>query len=158
MRNKITTSWGQPATLEWICGPLLCLAIGLSASLNTAAGEPTQRYAIAAQSLNNALMEFATQSRVKLIFDADLLRGQSSSGLTGEHTLEQGLARLLEGTGLRHRLVDAGTVTLDRVDPLAALVAEAMKPRHYAGAAQPAPKKPEAPPKKPQEGQRCCRR
>ncbi len=113
---------------------------------------PVQRYAIPAGSLEDALMEFAAQSDLRLIFKTDLVRSVRSAGLTGTLTPEQGVARLLEGTGIAYRFVDSNTVTIEPavpVDPLERPVAEARTSMEYAGATEPAPKKPKAlPPKK----------
>ncbi len=66
--------------------------------------------------------------------------------------MDQALEQLLEGTGLGYRFVDDRTLTLERHDPLAALVAEAQRPIDYAQVSEPAPDKPQAPAKKSEEG------
>ncbi len=115
---------------------------------------PIQRYAIPAGSLEDALMEFVAQADLKLIFKTDLVRSARSAGLTGTLTPEQGVARLLEGSGIAYRFVDSNTVTIEPVapvDPLERLVAEAGD-MEYAQATEPAPKKPEAPVRKSEDG------
>ncbi|MGH8656486.1 MAG: TonB-dependent siderophore receptor [Gammaproteobacteria bacterium] len=115
---------------------------------------PVQSYAIPAGSLEDALMEFAAQTDLKLIFKTDLVRSARSAGLTGTLTPEQGVARLLEGSGIAYRFVDSNTVTIEPaapVDPLERLVAEAGD-MEYAGATEPAPKKPQAPVRKDEQG------
>ncbi len=57
----------------------------------------TKHYNIAAQSLNNALMKFATDSSLELIFNADMVRGLNTKHLTGNMTPAQALNQLLHG-------------------------------------------------------------
>ncbi|WP_434151327.1 TonB-dependent receptor domain-containing protein [Methylocaldum gracile subsp. desertum] len=74
-----------------------------------------RHYAIAAQPLGDALTEFADQSDLKLVFDADLVRGPKSRGLSSTLTPEQGLDKLLDGTGFGYRFIGPGTVTIERL-------------------------------------------
>lgn len=70
------------------------------------------RYDIPAQSLNNALMQFAAESKLALMFSTDMIRGIQAEALQGEMTAEQALNRLLHNSGFSYRFVDATTVTL----------------------------------------------
>lgn len=79
-----------------------------------------RHYAIAAQPLGDALTEFADQSDLKLVFDADLVRGLKSRGLSSTLTPEQGLDKLLDGTGFGYRFIGPGTVTIERLAKRAA--------------------------------------
>lgn len=74
-----------------------------------------RRYAIAAQPLGDALTEFADQSGLKLVFDADLVRGLESRALSSTLTPEQGPGKLLDGTGFGYRIIGPGTVTIERL-------------------------------------------
>jgi len=145
--------------------PLSALALGLMLVITPTAGAvppampagqasstSTDHYAIPPQPLYSALDALAEQAGLQLVYSAELVQALDSPGVTGDYTLEDALNRLLAGTGLAYRYTGPGTVTLQRPDPLETLVAEARKPMQYAGAAQPAPKKPEAPPKKAQTG------
>ncbi|MGH8604511.1 MAG: TonB-dependent siderophore receptor, partial [Gammaproteobacteria bacterium] len=127
----------------------LALALAVFGIWRSAWAEgPVQSYSIPAGSLEDALMELAAQAELKLIFKTDLVRSTRSAGLTGTLTPEQGVARLLEGSDIAYRFVDPNTVTIEPaapVAPLERLVAEAGKPMEYAGATEPAPKKPKAP-------------
>ncbi|MCX7100886.1 MAG: STN domain-containing protein, partial [Methylobacter sp.] len=73
-----------------------------------------RRYHIPAQSLNNALLRFAADSGVEILFDADKLRGFKSVELDGNLTPAQALSRLLQDTGMSYRFIDAKTVTLEK--------------------------------------------
>jgi len=97
---------------------------------------PVQSYAIPAGSLKDALVELAAQAELKLIFKTDLVRSAHSAGLTGTLTPEQGVARLLKGSGIAYHFVDPNTVTIEPAapgDPLERLVAEAKTPRTFLG-------------------------
>ncbi|NOU44222.1 MAG: TonB-dependent receptor [Methyloglobulus sp.] len=73
----------------------------------------THQYNIPAQSLNNALMQFAADSNLKLLLTADTVRGMSAKGLNGSMTPPQALTQLLQGSGMTYRFVDGGTVTIE---------------------------------------------
>lgn len=102
---------------------LLCSA--LLGSLLVTPSALAQQYHIAQGDLGQALTRFAAQAGVVLSFDPQLTRGRTTSGLDGEFEVEQGLNRLLSGTGLyiakqadgRYSVLpagmEAGALTLD---------------------------------------------
>ncbi len=63
-------------------------------------------YQVPADSLGAALTRFAGLAGVNLSVDPALVTGHSSSGLSGEYAVEEGFARLLQGSGLQ--LIKAG--------------------------------------------------
>ncbi|MDD1619967.1 MAG: TonB-dependent receptor, partial [Methylococcaceae bacterium] len=87
------------------------------------ATEPTENpaiaqaaeYRIAAQSLDKALVEFSLKSGLQVIADGNLTAGASSPGVSGRHSPEQALRKLLAGTGLDYRLGTGNTVTLEKM-------------------------------------------
>ncbi|UVL58305.1 TonB-dependent receptor [Pseudomonas sp. B21-035] len=84
------------------------LALGLSGSLLalTPAWAKAQAYDIPAGSLSLALSQFAAANGVMITFSSEDTAGLSSPGLQGDFELDQGFARLLQGSGLR--VVQAG--------------------------------------------------
>jgi iron complex outermembrane recepter protein len=78
------------------------------------ADDATQQYKIPAQSLNNALMKFAADSNLELIFSADTVRSLNAKSLDGSMTPEQALGQLLQGSGYTCRFIDKHTVTLEK--------------------------------------------
>lgn len=73
----------------------------------------TQRhYQISSGSLSRALSQFAGSAGILLSADARLTDGKSSPGLQGEYTVEEGLQKLLTGSGLVHAFTAGNTVTL----------------------------------------------
>lgn len=67
---------------------------------------------IPAQPLSRALVQFSGASGLQLFFDASLVRGMETPGVSGTMTRDQALARLLAGTGLSHSFTNANTVTI----------------------------------------------
>lgn len=78
-------------------GPLL---LAMSAA-PACASEQTHNYTIPAGGLDQALNRFASEAGILLSVDAQLTAGKRSAGLSGSYSVEDGLARLLAGTGLR---------------------------------------------------------
>ncbi len=76
------------------------------------AAEAIIQYHIPAQSLNNALLKFAADSHLELIFSADWVRGVEANALIGAMSPEQALEVLLKNTGFSFRFLDAYTVIL----------------------------------------------
>jgi len=81
---------------------------------NALANGSTKHYNIAAQALNNALMRFATDANLELIFNADMVRGLNAKPLMGNMTPAEALTRLLQDSGLTYRFVDERTVTIQQ--------------------------------------------
>lgn len=77
------------------------------------ADSTARQYHIPAQPLNSALMRFASDSNLELLYTADKLRAFKTGGLEGNMTPAQALSRLLQGSGMSYRFVDANTVTIE---------------------------------------------
>ena len=77
-------------------------------------GTELRDYDIPAGPLDEALIRFIDSSGVFLAGNAALASGLQTEGLTGRYTVDEGLARLLTGSGLRYRFTSANTVTLER--------------------------------------------
>lgn len=92
----------------------LVMAIRLSllplAGLAAAPVFAAAQYDIAAGELDHALNQYAARSGITLSADASLTRGKHSPGLHGSFETEEGLRRLLNGSGLR---LAAGQERLD---------------------------------------------
>ncbi|WP_170234980.1 TonB-dependent receptor domain-containing protein [Croceicoccus sediminis] len=70
-------------------------------------------YTIAAQDLGTALTDLARQSGKEIYFRSDLTRGMRARALNGTMTVEEGLSRLLQGTGLTYRKTSAGSIVVE---------------------------------------------
>ncbi len=102
--------------IGWAC--VLWLALGVVwAVMPSQAGAQqaeVRTFAIAPQPLSSALLRFAEQSGLEVLFDARIAQGQSSPGVQGRYTSDQALRQLLAGSGLSYRYVSINTVTLER--------------------------------------------
>ena len=72
----------------------------LSLMPNVAVAQSQNRYHIAAGALGDALSLFATAANVTLSFNSAQTRGLSTTGLDGVYSVDEGLNRLLAGSGL----------------------------------------------------------
>lgn len=66
-----------------------------------------------AASLSKALRDVAVQTGRNVIAPDELVQSRQASPLSGTFTAEEAVAKLLEGTGLRYRLVD-GSLVIER--------------------------------------------
>lgn len=101
----------------------LLLAAALPAVPAHAQETPQQArrtYAIAAGPLEDALTRFAATAGIALSFDPALVAGLRSAGLNGSHTGEEGLNRVLQGSGLAPVKRSDGSYTLRKLPPSAA--------------------------------------
>lgn len=82
----------------------------------------TISFNVPAGPLDEALMAFIAQSRVQIAFRTEAAAGQTSPGLKGQFTIEEGLRRILAGSTLVATTNPAGVVTLHTrgVRPLSA--------------------------------------
>jgi len=70
------------------------------------------RFEIAPGPLGVALSQFAARAGVTFAFPSEQVQGLSSPGLHGDYSVEDGLARLLEGSGLQARRDGNGSYLL----------------------------------------------
>lgn len=74
----------------------------------------TITFAIAGGPLPAALAAYGQVTGLQVIYPSGLAQGVASAGVSGTMTAREALIRLLAGTGLTARFVDAGTVTLEK--------------------------------------------
>jgi outer membrane receptor protein involved in Fe transport len=67
---------------------------------------------IPAQDVSSALIAYGRTARQQLVFDGTTLRDKQSASLVGEYSAQEGLYRLLEGTGLRAEFAGSGAVRI----------------------------------------------
>ncbi|MCY1272135.1 TonB-dependent heme/hemoglobin receptor family protein [compost metagenome] len=84
------------------------------------AGQAQQQVAliafeIPAQALERAVLVFAEQSGVQVVFDSRLLAGLHSNGLSGRYSVRDGLGRLLSGMPVSYRFEGERKVSLERL-------------------------------------------
>ncbi|MAY64069.1 MAG: hypothetical protein CML29_17840 [Rhizobiales bacterium] len=82
-------------------------------------------YAIRAQPLSAALLEFSNASGIDIFFNQSMVGNRASGGLSGRHSVEEGLNRLLSGSGLSYAFNGNGAVTIsDRLTGSQTFVAD----------------------------------
>jgi Fe(3+) dicitrate transport protein len=102
----------------------LAHALLLGASLTFGAVAPlhaaqARTYHIAPMSLEDALNQFGRESGVLISFGSQVTQGAKSRGLEGDYSIAQGLAALLEGTGLQARAEGDNAYSLQPLAPAA---------------------------------------
>jgi len=95
----------------------LAVALGVFSALSLApthalAQNQTHTYQINAGSLGAALSLFATAANVTLSFNAEQTQGMTTPGLSGTYSTDEGLARLLAGSGLQAQRQPNGAYVL----------------------------------------------
>lgn len=93
-----------------------------------AARERLVACAIPAGPLHQALLLFARQSGVQILFTPDLVLGKRVRAITGRVTAQAALARLLAGSGLAARQLASGAMLIVRIAPPATATAPATRP------------------------------
>jgi heme acquisition protein HasR len=76
----------------------------------------TLMFDIAAQPLGSAVLSFADQAVLQVLFDSQRLQGLSSTALKGSFSVHEGLGRLLGAAPVEYRFTGARQVTLTRVE------------------------------------------
>ena len=67
---------------------------------------------IPAQSLKGALETYQQVSGLNLAYSDNLVEGKTTQGVQGNHTREQALEKVIDGTGLTYVVTSKGTVIL----------------------------------------------
>lgn len=91
----------------------LALTFALSAS-ELSAAEKKENFTIGTQSVSSALVELATQSKVRIMASGSDLSSITTSGVSGTMTLEDALKKLLEGTKLAYFRMDDGAIIVKK--------------------------------------------
>ena len=78
--------------------------------------EAVVAFKVAAQPLEQALMQFGRQSKLQLSYKPDMVQGKISAGVEGTYTAKQALNLLLSGTGIRAKYIDNNAVILVQAD------------------------------------------
>ena len=72
----------------------------------------TRAYEIPAGRMSTALNQLADKSGVQVVYDTGLTRSLKTGGLSGSHTLNEALEKLLSGSGLNYELSADGKSAL----------------------------------------------
>jgi iron complex outermembrane recepter protein len=92
---------------------VLCLSlIGSCRAQGAPRSTSRMETSIPPQSLRHALETFAQTRHIQVLYLTAALKGVRTSGASGELTVDETLVRLLRGTGLRYRYVDANAISI----------------------------------------------
>lgn len=114
---RIHPKFGIAASLALAVHVLPAPALASEPARHQASG-PTERamfFSIKPKPLTDALNEFIAITDWQVGFSAALAKGIQSSGVTGQYTAQQALEKILQGTGLTHRLTGNHTVILEKL-------------------------------------------
>lgn len=94
----------------------ICLStVGFSIAADANAAMIPLETHIAPQAMGPALREFAERRDIQVLYFSREVRGMRTNGASGKLTANETLDRLLSGSGLTYRYVDADVVTIMRV-------------------------------------------
>lgn len=103
---------------------LLCSALvfalaagGVATSAFAQDGVERKQFEVPEQSAATALNQFAEQADITLVFSQDVVSGVTVHPLRGAYTTQEGLAAMLEGTGLAWQNIDGRTISIGRESP-----------------------------------------
>ncbi len=96
----------------------LSIALALQATATAAAAEPVRvaSEAIASQPLDAALNALSRQTGLQFVYNAQSAGNPRTPGVPAGLSADAALSRLLAGTGLRYRYLNATTVTIEAQD------------------------------------------
>ncbi|MCG8393771.1 MAG: TonB-dependent receptor [Pseudomonadales bacterium] len=107
---------GATRALTLILAMGLSLPLALPLTAHAEASTSQQQYNIPAGPLNTVLTRFSSASGVLVAGDLQLAAGKQSPGLQGSYDAEEGLTRILSGTGLTATRQPDGSFSLSGAD------------------------------------------
>ena len=99
-------------TKDIVCCIILCL---FSLLLGAQSKQILQDFNIYSSSADVSLIEFAKQANLTIIFPYEKVQSRRANYLKGSYTIEQGMNKLLNGTGLVASFERDGVVTIKRI-------------------------------------------
>ena len=106
-----TTRCGKIGRKALVAALLATTVVGGGVAASTVA-QAQQAYTVPAGPLNRALATFGSQSGTQISYDATIVRGKSSQGVSAAATRQQAIDQLLRGTGLRYSFTDSTSVVV----------------------------------------------
>lgn len=91
------------------------LALHIGCVLASDAASPTRTYQLPSGELSAVLGDFAGKSGIQVLYDATLLAGRRSGGLSGDYSVEGALSALLQGSGLEAVAATTDTFVIKRM-------------------------------------------
>lgn len=110
-QGSLTTGFGNIGRKALVAVLLATTAAAGGVAVVTVA-HAQATYSVPAGPLNRALATFGSQSGTQISYEATIVRGKTSGGVSGAATREEAIARLLQGTGLVYSFTDATSVVV----------------------------------------------
>lgn len=104
----------SPFARNCLCVALATVLMVLGTPVGAQQAGAAQEYSIQAGNLDDALKQLAKQSKLQIVYSPDLVKGKQANALSGQHTWQTALQRLLIGTGLEWKLINNSTVVLTK--------------------------------------------
>ncbi|QBF28482.1 TonB-dependent siderophore receptor [Pseudomonas tructae] len=104
----------KPLLLASAIGCVSALGAWPQAQAASSSQAQTRTYAIGAQPLESAILQWSASSGIQLFVDGALTRGKTSSAVHGEYTASAALQQLLAGTGLSFVLAEGNRAYLQQ--------------------------------------------
>jgi outer membrane receptor protein involved in Fe transport len=103
------------------CAVLAAVGFFVAVSVTASASDLKTKhtFSIPSQSMAAALLTFSEQAKIQVMTASADLTGLRSPGVSGEHTVSEALQALLEGSGLKFRVISADAVTVEPAEPRA---------------------------------------
>lgn len=108
-----TTGFGNIGRKALAAALLATTAVCSSAAAITAA-QAQAAFSVPAGPLSQALATFGSESGTQVSYEAAIVQGKVSRGVSGAVTREQAIAQLLRGTGLSYAFTDATSVVVSQ--------------------------------------------
>ncbi len=104
------------AGLRALCAVAFLVA-AVAALPATAFAQTNYDFHLPAQALPDALRAIGSKASVNVVFEPSAVRGKRAPGLQGSYSVQEALARLLNGSGLSVRVTDGGSFVIESTSP-----------------------------------------
>lgn len=111
MKPHLTRSYALLVAVAAACHSLAPASVLAAAVAAQASG--AIQFNVPQQSAATGILEFARQADIQILVSEKVLTGRQTSTVSGGFSVEEGLSRLLAGTGLAVASTDGKTVTLE---------------------------------------------
>jgi len=101
MLNAIVRAAPRASTRIALLAVVCSLAVACSTPAQKTDSHPTYALSIQSGPLEDSLESFLMQTQIEMIYQWDSIHGRQSPAVSGTLTAEEGLSRLLAGTGCR---------------------------------------------------------
>ena len=123
-------------TLRIVVASIATLVLGALHAQELRRAEAPRTFAIAAQPLSQALLEFSRQADVIVTAPSGLVRGKTAPEIRGTLTPANALAQLLAGSGLKASYTASGAITIGESSSRSPRLLQARRPARQRASSQ----------------------